>query len=327
MTSNMTSNSSKDDDTQKAWWKGALVYQVYMRSFADSNNDGIGDLPGLTDKLDYIADLGVDAIWITPIYPSPMKDFGYDVSDYTAIDPMFGTMEDFDSLIKKAKDLNIKIVMDHVWSHTSEEHPWFKASADPTHPEHEKYHDWYVWSSPEKNDPEQQPPNNWKSVFAGSAWEWNPKRESFYLHNFLKEQPDLNWHNPNVRNAIKDVAKFWLEKGISGNGFRLDACNYYTHDPELKDNPLKFPPKENDTVSEKETNFRDYHNIYNISQPQNLDYLEELREIFTNYPNAMMLGEMLMVNGDLQFVNEYMTEKRLDTIYSSFLIYPDYPTA
>ena len=176
-----------------------------MRSFADSNNDGIGDLPGLTDKLDYIADLGVDAIWITPFYPSPMKDFGYDVSNYTAIDPMFGTMEDFELLLKKAHKRDLKIIMDHVWSHTSEEHPWFKASVDPTHPEHEKYRDWYIWTSPEKNDSTKKPPNNWQSLFAGSAWEWNPEREAFYLHNFLKEQPDLNWHNPDVRNAIKNA--------------------------------------------------------------------------------------------------------------------------
>ncbi len=316
----MTAPSSKNDAKFPLWWQGGLIYEVYLRSFADKNDDGIGDLPGLTSKLDYIAKLGVDAIWITPFYPSPMKDFGYDVSDYTAIDPAFGSMEDFELLLKEAHKRGLKIVMDHVWSHTSDEHPWFKASADPLHPEHEKYRDWYVWSPPEKSDPA-KPPNNWRSIFAGSAWEWNAPRGSYYLHNFLKEQPDLNWHNPEVRKAIGDVAKFWLEKGV--DGFRLDVCNFYTHDAELKDNPIKSLP-----APGKEMTFDDQCNIHNISQPENLVYLDELRKVFAGYPAALALGELAAIDGDLRVVDKHLIPgKRLDTGYADFLIYPDYPEA
>ncbi len=211
------------------WWRGAVIYQIYPRSFADSNDDGIGDLPGITAKLEHVASLGVDAIWVSPVYTSPMRDFGYDISDFCDIDPIFGTLADFDALVARAHDLGLKIMIDQVWSHTSDQHPWFAESrSDRTGPRA----DWYVWEDPK---PDGSPPSNWQSVFGGPAWTWDARRGQYYLHNFLKEQPDLNHHNPDVQDAILDVARFWFDRGV--DGFRIDALNYAMHDPELTDNP------------------------------------------------------------------------------------------
>lgn len=309
-------------ETDMKWWQGSLIYEVYIRSYKDSNGDGIGDLAGLASKLDYVKSLGVDGIWLTPFYPSPMKDFGYDVSDYYAVDARFGTMDDFDALVAGIHERGMKLITDHVWSHTSDMHPWFIASRDPAHPEHDKYKDWYVWADAEPG----LLPNNWQSMFAGPAWAWCETRGRYYLHNFLREQPDLNWHNPDVRKAIFDVARFWLDKGV--DGFRLDVCNFYTHDMQLRDNPTR-PENEGLAVSlSDEQEFAHYRCVHNINQPENLDYLEELDKVFDDYPDAMTLGEVAGIEGGLHAAAEYVLPgRRLDTIYSGFLLYPSYPDA
>ena len=211
------------------WWRGAAIYQIYPRSFADSNGDGIGDLPGITGRLDYVARLGVDAIWLSPFFKSPMRDFGYDVSDYCDVDPVFGSLGDFDALVAKAHGLGLKVIVDQVYSHTSDQHAWFQESrSDSDHPRAE----WYVWADAK---PDGSPPSNWQSVFGGPAWTWDARRGQYYLHNFLPEQPDLNVHNPEVQEALLNVARFWLDRGV--DGFRIDAINFAMHDQMLRDNP------------------------------------------------------------------------------------------
>jgi alpha-glucosidase len=211
------------------WWRGAAIYQIYPRSFQDTNGDGVGDLAGITRRLDHVASLGVDAIWISPFFTSPMRDFGYDVADYCDVDPIFGTLADFDALIARAHTLGLKVIVDQVFAHTSDLHPWFAASrADKVGP----HADWYVWHDP---NPDGTPPNNWQSVFGGPAWTWDARRGQYYMHTFLKEQPQLNVHNPAVQDALLGVAEFWLKRGV--DGFRLDALNHSMHDLRLRDNP------------------------------------------------------------------------------------------
>ena len=189
------------------WWRGAVIYQIYPRSFQDSNGDGIGDLAGIVQRLPYIASLGVDAIWISPFFMSPMKDFGYDVSDYCDVDPMFGTLADFDAVVETAHKLGVRIMIDLVLSHTSDQHAWFGESrANRNNPKA----DWYVWADPK---PDGNPPNNWLSIFGGSAWQWDARREQYFMHNFLASQPDLNFHSTDVQDALLDVARFWLNRG------------------------------------------------------------------------------------------------------------------
>jgi glycosidase len=215
------------------WWRGATFYQAYPRSFADSNGDGIGDLPGLTARLDHVARLGVDGVWISPFFPSPMRDFGYDVTDHCGVDPMFGTLADFDALLARAHALGLKVVIDQVWSHTAIEHPWFvdsRAGRDGARA------DWYVWADAKADG---SPPSNWQSWMGGPAWTWDPRRRQYYLHNFLPQMPDLNFHCPAVQDAVLDAARFWLDRGV--DGFRLDTANYYHHDPALTDNPPQPP--------------------------------------------------------------------------------------
>ena len=211
----------------RRWWHGAAIYQIYPRSFQDSNGDGIGDL------------LGVDGIWLSPFFASPMDDFGYDISDFCDVDPIFGTLHDFDRLVDKAHELGLKVTIDQVYSHTSDRHAWFEQSRQSRTNERA---DWYVWADAR---PDGTPPNNWLSVFGGSAWQWDSRRQQYYLHNFLVSQPDLNLHNPAVQDAVLDVARFWLDRGV--DGFRLDALNFSMHDPMLRDNPaatrFKWPPK------------------------------------------------------------------------------------
>ena len=217
------------------WPEGAIVYQVYPRSFYDSNGDGIGDIPGVTKKLDYLKDFGVNAIWLSPFYPSPMADFGYDVSDYCDVDPIFGELADMDELIKEAHKRDIKIVVDFVPNHSSDEHEWFRQSRQSRE---DKYSDWYIWRDPKGHDKKGQPipPNNWIEVLAGGpAWEWEPARQQFYLHSFNVHQPDLNWSNPEVREAMKEAMRFWLDKGV--DGFRVDAVHFMAKDPLFRDEP------------------------------------------------------------------------------------------
>ena len=215
--------------TASSWWRGAAIYQVYPRSFRDSNADGIGDLAGATERLDYIASLGVDAIWLSPFFTSPMKDFGYDVADYCDVDPIFGNLADFDALVARAHKLGLKVLIDQVYAHSSDQHAWFTESRqDRANPKA----DWYVWADAK---PDGSPPSNWQSVFGGPAWTWDARRRQYYLHNFLSSQPQLNVHNGAVQDALLEVAKFWLDRGV--DGFRLDALNFAMHDPQLRDNP------------------------------------------------------------------------------------------
>jgi alpha-glucosidase len=226
------------DRPSNDWWRGAVIYQVYPRSFQDTNGDGIGDLAGITQRLDHIASLGVDAVWISPFFKSPMADYGYDVEDYRAVDPMFGSLGDIDHLLEKAHKLGLKLLIDIVPCHTSDRHHWFQEARQSR--DNAKA-DWYVFADPKEDG---TPPNNWLSIFGGVAWTYEPRRGQYYLHNFLPSQPQLNWHNPAVRAAFLDEVEFWLERGV--DGFRVDAIDFALHDPELKDNPVR--PKDSATV-------------------------------------------------------------------------------
>lgn len=264
------------------WWKGAVIYQIYPRSFADSNGDGIGDLAGITAHLDYVASLGVDAIWLSPFFKSPMKDFGYDVEDYCAVDPMFGTIADFESLVAKAHGLGLKVMIDQVLSHTSNQHPWFQESCQNR--DNAKA-DYYVWADPK---PDGTPPNNWLSIFGGPAWAWEARRKQYYLHNFLTEQPDLNFHNPDVRQALYDSIRFWMARGV--DGFRLDTVNYFVHDAQLRDNPPAAHKGALDVPDANPYGWQEH--IYDKSRPENLEVLKELRAVFNEGTDIAAVGEV-----------------------------------
>jgi len=263
------------------WWRGAAIYQIYPRSFADRNGDGIGDLPGVTQRLDYVRSLGVDGIWLSPFFTSPMRDFGYDVSDYCGVDPVFGTLDDFDALVSRAHELGLKVIIDQVYSHSSDKHPWFAESRSSR--ENAKA-DWYVWADAKADG---SPPNNWQSVFGGPAWQWDARRGQYYLHNFLAEQPDLNVHNPHVQDALLGVARFWLDRGV--DGFRIDAINFAMHDPELRDNP----PAANGKKRTRPFDFQQH--LYNQSHPDIVKFLERLRSVIDSYGDRFSLAE---VGGD-----------------------------
>ncbi|MDN3557787.1 alpha-glucosidase [Halomonas maura] len=266
------------------WWRGGVIYQIYPRSFMDRNGDGIGDLPGITEKLDYVAGLGVDGIWVSPFFTSPMHDFGYDVSDYRDVDPMFGTLDDFKALLARAHALGLKVMIDQVISHSSDQHPWFQESrADRTNAKA----DWYVWADPK---PDGTPPNNWLSIFGGAAWTFDSRRRQYYLHNFLTSQPDLNFHHPAVRQAQLDNLRFWLELGV--DGFRLDTVNFYFHDRELRDNP-PVPAGEAKTLGAPDANpYTWQRHVYDLSRPENLDFLRELRSLMDEFPGTTTVGEI-----------------------------------
>ncbi len=264
------------------WWRGAVIYQVYPRSFQDSDNNGIGDLPGITSRLPYLADLGVDAIWISPFFASPMKDFGYDVSDYRAVDPIFGTLADFDRLIAEAHRLGLRVIIDQVLNHTSDRHPWFLESRSGRH---KAKSDWYVWADAR---PDGSPPNNWLSVFSGPAWTWDTSRCQYYLHNFLPEQPDLNFHNPEVQDAILAEMAFWLDRGV--DGFRLDTVNFYFHSAGLEDNPPVAERIYGRMPDINPYNFQDH--LYDKSRPENLAFLQRIRALCERYPGTTTLGEV-----------------------------------
>jgi alpha-glucosidase len=271
-------NANADEGT---WWKHAVIYEIYPRSFQDSNGDGIGDLNGITSRLDYLKALGVDAIWITPIYPSPQVDFGYDISDYQAIDPQYGTMADFDRLVAEAKKRDIRIIMDMVMNHTSDKHPWFiQSESSTTNPKR----DWYVW---EDGKGPGQPPNNWQSVFGHSAWQYSPKTDQFYYHKFYPQQPDLNWRNPQVEKAMFGAVRFWLSKGVAG--YRLDAVPTLFEDQSLKDEAV-LPgtnaygdPNLDGSLTE---NLPEVHAV-----------MRDLREVTNSFPgNRVLIGETYLPN-------------------------------
>ncbi len=266
------SKSAKND-----WWRGAVIYQIYPRSYLDTNGDGIGDLKGITEKLEYIASLGVDGIWLSPFFTSPQKDFGYDISDYKDVDPQFGNLADFDALLAKAHSLGLKVIIDQVISHNSDQHPWFKESRNGR--DNDKAN-WYIWADPKIDG---TPPNNWQSVFGGSAWTYDIRRRQYYMHNFLTEQPDLNFHEPAVQDAVLNECRFWLDRGV--DGFRLDTANYYFHDKQLRDNPAKI-----ELGSFPEPYGMQDH-IYDKNRPENIAFLKRLRGLLNEY-GAMTVGEI-----------------------------------
>jgi alpha-glucosidase len=293
----------------KNWWKGSVIYQIYPRSFLDTTGNGIGDIKGIIKNLDYISNLGVDAIWLSPVFTSPMNDMGYDVSHYTDIDPLFGSLEDFDEMVKKSHELNLKVVIDQVLSHSSDQLPFFKESR--TSKDSEKS-DWYVWADSKEDG---SPPNNWLSVFGGPAWEWEPLRGQYYLHNFLPSQPDFNFHNVKVQSWLLERSRFWLERGI--DGFRLDTVNYYFHDKKLRSNPpspinYKNPP----------TNPRDLQDQrHAINQTENLKFLEKYRSLLDEFQETTSVGEVGDNHRALEIMNDYTNgNKRLHMAYSFDLL-------
>lgn len=296
------------------WWRGAVFYHIYPRSFRDTNGDGIGDLNGIVEGLDYIAALGVDAIWISPFFTSPMDDFGYDVSDYCGIDPSFGDFADFDRIIAKAHALGLKVIIDQVYSHTSDQHAWFQESRqDRTNAKA----DWYVWADAR---PDGSPPSNWQSVFGGSAWQWDGPRKQYYLHNFLTSQPDLNVHNPDVQDALLDVAKFWLDRGV--DGFRIDALNFAMHDPHLRDNPPSGLPIEQVTRP-----FDMQHKLYNQSHGDIPVFLERLRGLLDRYPGRFTVAEVGGADPLPEMKAFTAGGKRLDSAYNFDFLYAERLTA
>ena len=288
-------------------WRGAVVYQVYPRSFADTNGDGVGDLPGVTAHLDHIASLGVDAVWLSPFYTSPMKDFGYDIADYCDVDPVFGTLSDFDALTARAHALGLKVIIDLVFAHTSDRHGWFGESRQSR--DNPKA-DWFVWADAK---PDGTPPSNWQSVFGGPAWTWDARRGQYYMHNFLPEQPQLNLHSPAVQDALLDVVRFWLDRGV--DGFRLDAINFAMHDPSLTDNP-PLPPGGPRT---RPFDFQD--KIHNQSQPGIVDFLKRLRALTDSVGGRFTVAEVPGERADQEMQAYTEGRERLNSAYGFTYLY------
>ena len=301
------------------WWRGAVIYQIYPRSFQDSDGDGVGDLRGIAQRLDHVARLGADAIWLSPIFPSPMKDFGYDVSDYCDIDPLFGTLADFDALVTRAHDLGLRVMIDLVLSHSSDQHPWFAESrASRDNPRA----DWYVWADPK---PDGTPPNNWLSIFGGPAWTWEPRREQYYLHNFLASQPDLNFHNAAVQAALLDVARFWLRRGV--DGFRLDTINFYFADKALRDNPPLPPEARNASIAPSVNPYNHQLHLYSKNRPENLDFLRKFRTVLDMF-GAAAVGEVGDAQKGLELLGAYTSGgDKVQMCYAFELLSAEAPTA
>ena len=283
------------------WWKHGVIYHIYPRSFYDSNSDGIGDLQGIIQKLDYLDNLGIDAIWLSPIYESPLVDFGYDVSDYRAISCDYGSMSDFTELLAKAHERGIKVIMDLIMNHTSNQHPWFiESSSSLTNPKR----DWYIWEKGDKG----KTPNNWKSAIGNSAWEYDFSTKQYYLHSFFKEQPDLNWRNEEMHDAFFNEVRFWLEKGV--DGFRLDVINFIVKDKKLRDNPMYMGIQ-----------FLQKH-IYNRNRPKSYKIVKKLRKLIDEYDNKMLLGEVyVMPPGDSAMAASYCGKKGLNLAFDFSLIF------
>jgi alpha-glucosidase len=294
------------------WWKHALIYQIYPRSFFDSNDDGIGDLWGITQKLDYVAALGVDAVWISPFYRSPMEDFGYDISDYRAVDPIFGTLDDFRELLEKAHGLGLKVLIDQVWCHTSDQHPWFAQSASSRD---NPKSDWYVWADAKEDG---SVPNNWLATFGGPAWSWNPERQQYYLHHFLPQQPALNWYNPDVQAALLDVGRFWLDMGV--DGFRFDVINFLMHDRQLRDNPRRPASAPLPAGGHPDIPFFGFLNTYNIGRPETYTALHAIRRLLDGYDARTSLAEISCAEDALFEAQKAVGTERLHLSYNSSLI-------
>jgi alpha-glucosidase len=262
------------------WWRDGVIYQIYPRSFLDSNNDGLGDLRGIISRLDYLSDLGITAIWLSPIHPSPDVDFGYDVSDYFSIDPRFGSMADFEELLEKAHKKGLRIILDMVLNHTSDQHPWFQQSRIS---QDNAYSDWYLWCDP---SPKGKEPNNWQSMVGGSGWEFETKRGQYYFHMFYKEQPDLNWRNPVVKQSMMDILRFWMEKGV--DGYRFDIFNVFFKDKYFTDNPPKMGLR----------GFDRQEHIHDIDQPEMLPLVEEIRNLMDGYVSRYSVGEPFLPSAE-----------------------------
>jgi alpha-glucosidase len=264
----------------RTWWKHGVVYQIYPRSFMDSDGDGIGDLEGIRRRLDHLARLGVEAIWISPIYPSPMADFGYDVADYCAIAPIFGTLAEFDRLLAEAHARGLKVILDFVPNHSSDQHPWFRESrASRASPKR----DWYIWRDPA---PDGGPPNNWLANFGGSAWEFDPATGQYYHHAFLREQPDLNWRNPEVRRAMHDAMRFWLDRGV--DGFRVDVIWHLIKDAAFRDNPP------NPSWQPHQAGIDRLLQVHSADQPEVHEVVAEMRALMDGYPDRVLIGEIYL---------------------------------
>ncbi len=294
----------------RPWWKGAVIYQIYPRSFADSNGDGVGDLPGATAKLDYVASLGVDAIWLSPFFKSPMADFGYDVADYCDVDPIFGTLADFDALVEKAHSLGLKVLIDQVYAHTSDRHDWFAESRSS---QDNPKSDWYVWADAKIDG---TPPNNWASVFGGAAWTWDARRGQYYMHNFLKEQPQLNVHNPEVQDALLAAAKFWMDRGV--DGFRVDAINFAMHNRDLTDNP-PAPPS-----NKPRTRAFDFQlKVHNKSQPEIPGFIARIRSLTDEYTDRFTLAEVGGDDAEKEMQEYTAGENHFNSAYNFNFLYAD----
>lgn len=262
------------------WWQKEIVYQIYPRSYQDSNGDGVGDLQGIIKRLDHLLDLGTKVVWISPIFPSPMADFGYDVSDYTGIDALFGTMEDFDQLLEEVHKRDMKLLLDFVPNHSSSEHPWFlESKKSKDNPKR----DWYIWKDPAADG---DPPTNWQSVFGGSAWEYDEKTGQYYYHAFLKEQPDLNWRNPEVQKAMMNVLRFWLEKGV--DGFRVDVMWHMIKDDQFRDNPP------NPDYTEDQSPYEQHLQTYTTDQPEVHKIVRQMRAVLDEYDERLLIGEIYL---------------------------------
>ena len=299
----------------REWWRGSVTYQVYPRSFQDDNGDGVGDLAGITRRLSHIADLGCDAIWLSPIFTSPMLDMGYDVSNYTDVDPVFGTLQDYDALIAAAHKLGLKVIIDQVMNHTSDKHLAFvesRASRDNAKA------DWYVWADPRHDG---TPPNNWLSVFGGSAWQWDARRKQYYFHNFLSQQPDMNFHNADVQDFHIANMRFWLERGT--DGFRFDTVNFFFHDKLLRHDAADYRIKPTAPGNPYEMQ---YH-LYSKNQPENLAWLERIRRLMDAFPGTSTVGEMGESNHPIEMMGQYTQPGRLHQCYSFEMMGYDYSAA
>ena len=302
----------------KQWWRGAAIYQIYPRSFQDSNNDGVGDLRGAIRRLPYVASLGVQAIWISPFFRSPMADMGYDVSDYCAVDPLFGTLADFDELLRAAHGLGLKVIVDHVLSHTSDRHRWFVESRSSRDNDRA---DWYVWADPK---PDGTAPNNWLSVFGGPAWEWDSTRRQYYMHNFLASQPDLNFHSPAVQDAVLACARFWLERGV--DGFRLDAVNFCFHDRRLRNNPALQAGAANDIPETNPYGFQNH--LYDKTRPEAIPFLRRYRQLLEEFTGRVSLGEVGDGPRSLQTAGKYTSGRnKLHMCYTFDLLGEEFTPA
>ncbi len=303
---------SWNDDIE--WAHGAVIYQIYPRSLLDTNGDGVGDLNGIAERLNVIADLGVDAIWISPFYPSPMKDFGYDISGFTNVDPIFGTLTDFDRIIEVAHNLGLKVIIDQVLSHSSDQHIWFEESRKNSD---NAKSDWYVWADPK---PDGTPPNNWQSHFGGPAWTWDPRRRQYYLHKFAAEQPDLNLHNSDVRDALLNVLEFWLDRGV--DGFRFDAIDCFFHDQDLRDNPGVRPQGGDAATTILPYAYQDH--VHDNVMPELLDYLGDIRKLLNKHKGVVGLGEIGPSPESLERMAAFTRGDRLHQCYTFDLLSPEF---